>query len=645
MITETRDGIEISFIDAGEDLPAEFTTWLATRRILGFDVETGGTDPLDPWAPGFGVRMVGVSSERAAWVLHGDRVTDIADLLTSDRTFVAFNAAFDVLAVKRAYGVAPRAVLDAFLLALMVYPPAGSPEDIYLDITAGPDDEEAEGYSAVLASDERHRLKPLSVMTGSRALADADEALKVRFAELEPRPRGSEECNAVREWMGRGYATCPVEDSVYWTYNGLDAVFGMKVLRWLLAQWEGAPSDIRRLLANESELGSVLEGITWRGLRVDREALTSVLFGAIAAQTEMKPRFEPFEVANPDSPPQVAAALQALGVVSPVISDAGQISTDKKRGLPRLREPDQPEAVRALAALLVEWRGHKALRMKTREVDRLSVRSVDGRVHPSVNALKARTGRMSIARPALQNLPKRDQRIRAVFLAEDGHVLVGADFSQIEYRVAAALSRDPAMTDVFRRGIDLHDNTAALLFGPEFTEDERGIAKNAGFGTLYGVGPKKFAAMTGLTVEAARNVIDTFFASYPGLREYVEKTQNDTEIVSLAGRRTAIDPEKAYASTNYHVQGTARDLFADALLNLRAAGWGDALWLVIHDEIILQVREDQVEAAKAALVDAMTSTFRGIPITAEPKVFGRRWGQLPEQTAEESAANETRTAA
>ena len=148
--------------------------------------------------------------------------------------------------------------------------------------------------------------------------------------------------------------------------------------------------------------------------------------------------------------------------------------------------------------------------------------------------------------------------------------------------------------------------------------------------TLYGAGPKRLATTLGLaSTEEARSIIDGFFGAYPALESYIRATQRDTEIISLSGRRTAIDPDKAYASTNYHIQGTARDLFADALLRLRAAGWGDALWLVIHDEIIMQVPQDRADAARAALEHAMTCVFRDIPITARATVLGPRWGQLP----------------
>lgn len=630
MNQQTVDGITVTFLSP-EDDTTEFLAWMeAPRHAVGFDVETGGPDPLNPFVPGFEVRLISFASEKSAWVLDGRMTGPIRVALASAQVFVAHNAGFDTLAVRSFYGLVPRDVIDTYLLALMVFPPASDDEGLGED-----EDEDDEETST---ADDRHRLKRLSVASGSTALRDADKALQTWFAELEPRPRGGEASDAVRAWEGRCYATARVDQPVYWVYNGLDGVFCLRVLRWLLTKWEGDPADIRALLVNECRLGGVLTGVQWRGLRVDRHALGGLFRAAVDSQVEMLPAFAELGVENPASATQVAAALATHGVVDPVLTDTGNVSTDKRKGLPRLREPDQPDAVRRIGTLLAEYRDHGKLRTKTREIGGLVQAIGDGRTHPQLNALKARTGRMSISRPALQNLPKKDQRIRAAFLAEDGHILVGADFSQVEYRVAAALSGDKNMIEVIKGGRDLHDHTATAIFGPDYTEEERQTAKTVGFSVLYGAGATRVAGTIGETAEYAQKIIDGFFAAYPSLKTFIDKTKRDPLIVSMSGRRTPVHPEKAFASTNYHIQGTARDVFADALLRLRAAGWGDSLWLVIHDEIILQVREDQAQAARAALEAAMTTTFMGVPITAEAEMLGTRWGHLPEPTAHEETA-------
>jgi DNA polymerase-1 len=628
--TRTVEDTEVRFVDQADD-PSEFLAWIdRPHAAVGFDVETGGPDPLNPFVPGFEVRLVAFAAGRVAWVLHAAHREAICEALLAEQTFVAHNAAFDTLAVRQFFGVVPVDVIDTLLLALMVFPPASEADD---------EDE--------LAADDRHKLKPLSDQTGSSALVEADEELHRWFEELEPRPRGGDQSDAARGWVGRCYASAPVEDPRYWVYNGLDAVFCLRVLRWLLARWDGDEGDIRALAVNESRLGTMLTGVTWRGLRVDRAALGALFRAAVDAQHELLPAFAELGVANPASAKQVSEALLELDVVKPVMSDAGLVGTDKVKGMPRLLEADQPDKVRRLAELLQQFRDHGKLRSKTREISALVQATGDGRVHPQLNALKARTGRMSISRPALQNLPKADQRIRAAFLAEDGYVLVGADFSQVEYRVAAAMSGDVNMIEVIRAGRDLHDHTATQIFGPEFTKADRQAAKTVGFAVQYGSGARRIAGAIGKSEREAQKIIDGFFEAYPKLGKFMARVSREQLILSKSGRRTAIDPNRTYANTNYHIQGAARDLFADALLRLRAAGWGDALWLVIHDEIILQVPEEQADAACAALEAAMNTTFMGVPITASAEVIGKRWGQLPEDDspAAEDVQTEERAAA
>lgn len=626
------NSVTICYVDADEAMPEEFWGFLASRRYTGFDVESGGPDGLTPTSVGFEVRLVAFAGEHSAWVLHGDRVADIRRALTGNTIFVAHNKLFDTLAVKAAYGVLPARVVDTLALASLVYPPdpGGSVDDDWAD---------------EVPLDDRHQLKPLSILTGSRALIDAQEALFERFTELlGPCPPGSEQAAGVKKWLGRGYATLPVNDLAYVAYNGLDALFGLRVMRWLIAEWERRPGhtggDIRRLLANESRLGEILGGITWRGLRVDRVAMRKVYQDALGEQKKLLPQFEPFGVANPASNKQISEALYALEVIRPITTKDG-ISTEKKFGLPRLLEADQPDDVRKLAGLLEAWRGHSALKTKIREIDKLLPKSGDGRVHPRVNPLQAKTGRMSISDPALQNLPKNDPRIRSVFLAEPGYVLVSADFAQVEYRVAAALSGDDAMIEVIVSGVSFHEGTAALIFGPAYTDEPEdsprrkelyGYAKNCGFLSIFGGGASNLAATSGgaIGTSQAQDILDKFWASYPELRAYTKRVQRHQEIVSHSGRRAAVDPDRVYANTNYYVQGTARDVFADALLRLRAAGWSDYLWLVIHDEIILMVPQALAEQAKDALEAAMTTTFFGVPINAEAEIRGDRWMALPE---------------
>lgn len=625
--------LTVHFIGPDEQIPGEFYRFVEENHRLGFDIESGGPDPLDPMAPGFEVRLVGFGSLTEAWVLAAEQVAAIKATLCTDRiTFVAHNASFDTLAVRRHFGVNPLHVIDTLAGAVLLYPP-DSPDTL--------DDEHADEVPL----DDRHQLKPLSIVCGTRCLVDAEDALHECFEELlGVRPVGSEQGGDVKRWTGAGFSTVDVDEPRYWTYNGLDAIIGLRLLGWLVSEWtreHGNTGDFLRLLEAESKLGQMLVGVRWRGQRIDKAALRKVYELGNAERDLLRPTFARLGVENPDSPLQVSDRLFLMGAVDPVLSDKGLISTNKKFGIPRLLEPDQPEAVRELVAELKIWRGHTALVRKVREIDKLLAVYGDGRVHPRVNPLQAKTGRMSISEPALQNLPKKDTRIRSVFIADPGWVIVGADFAQIEYRVAAGLSGDPALVAAVSSG-NLHKVTAASIFGeafdPETYEDSTeglamyGYAKNCGFLTLYGGGAANLVATSGgaLSLNQAERILGKFNQTYPGLKRWSKRVNSQTEVVSRSGRRTAVDRDRTYANTNYHVQGAARDVFADSLLRLRAAGWADHLWLVIHDEILLHVPAELAEQACAALEAAMCGMWFGVPIEAQAEIRGDRWMALPE---------------
>ena len=250
-----------------------------------------------------------------------------------------------------------------------------------------------------------------------------------------------------------------------------------------------------------------------------------------------------------------------------------------------------------------------------------------GRVHPQVNTLRAKTARMSITGPALQTLKKHDPRLRRCFTADPGHVLISCDFSQVEIRVAAALAEDPTLKQVILSGADIHDATAALMYGEGFTDEQRTISKRATFGTIYGGGARALASQTGVTEDTARQVIQRWRRTYPRVIAYGRRLAELAEVVTASGRRIPADPARPYANANYAVQSTARDLLLAAVYTLVTRYQVGGLWLFVHDEIIVQAPEHDAERVRGLLERAMTSTFRGLPIVAEAKILGPAWGQ------------------
>jgi DNA polymerase-1 len=276
---------------------------------------------------------------------------------------------------------------------------------------------------------------------------------------------------------------------------------------------------------------------------------------------------------------------------------------------------------------------------------------VNGRVYSAWKQLGAGSGRMACRQPNLQNLPG-DGRYRRCFRAPERRLLVKADYSQIELRIAAKVSGDEAMLDAYRRGLDLHTLTARRVLGvEEVTKDDRKVAKALNFGLLYGMGVGGFRryakAQYGLDLddETTGRYIDGFFAAYPGLKRWHRRVYNANaaETRTLAGRRGLLTPRSKQANgtltgtphtqrLNLPVQGTGADGLKAALALLweRRAGCPGAFpVLVVHDEIVVECAAEQAETAAAwlqqAMIDGMAPLIDPVPVAVEVKV-GQTWG-------------------
>jgi DNA polymerase-1 len=289
-----------------------------------------------------------------------------------------------------------------------------------------------------------------------------------------------------------------------------------------------------------------------------------------------------------------------------------------------------------LARLLREYRAAAKL-VSTYGISWVKERLHDGRLYPGWQQVGAESGRMACRTPNAQNLP-RDRRYRRCFIAPAGRLLVKADYSQIELRIAAKVSGDQAMLDAYRAGQDLHALTCRNVLGvAEVTEEQRQLAKAINFGLLYGMGAKGFRlyaqAQYGLhlTEAEAEHYRNAFFKAYPGLRRWHRSTP-DKPIVTrtLAGRRR-LGVTRYTEKLNTPVQGTGADGLKQALALLwerRAECPGAFPVLVIHDEIVVECDAGQAEAVKAwlrqAMLDGMAPLIDPVPVEVEVTA-GRTW--------------------
>lgn len=261
----------------------------------------------------------------------------------------------------------------------------------------------------------------------------------------------------------------------------------------------------------------------------------------------------------------------------------------------------------------------------------------DGRIHPSVRPMQAATARMSVTNPPVQQFPRGDKTIRGCLIADPGHVILSADYAQVEFRIAAAVHRDPVMIADILAGRDLHAVTATALFGPGFTDEQRNVSKGVGFGRLYLGSAKGIRQAINESypentpaLSLVRKAIAAFDTRYRGvvrgglaLKAHVE--QGNPVLITATGRPLIVD--KPWAAANYAIQSPARDVFAAGINALHKRGLGPYLRLVVHDEVVLSVPRDQADELAREVESAMSTTFRGVPIVTESKVKGERWAK------------------
>lgn len=363
-----------------------------------------------------------------------------------------------------------------------------------------------------------------------------------------------------------------------------------------------------------------------RGLLIDGDHVAQLHAEQTAALDDAARRLGEFGIENPGSDVQVGAAIEAQGLMLPR-TPTGKPSV-AKAGLEQHARLDGPlgDLIRArLDYQTAENRLGLFL-----EPYRQLVEHGDGRARPTVYTLQADTGRMSCVRPNLQQVP-REGGFRACLMADPGHVLVSADFAGVELRVAGALSGDQNLLAILADpSRDLHREVAQIAFGPDAGKAERYMAKRGVFGRIYGGGVGAIARGVGVDEITARSIIDALDALLPGLTEWSRMVRTavengSTQFPTYAGRVVHLPRDYPHKGPNYCIQGTARELLIDALVRWQDTRWGDAVLLPVHDELVVQVPEDDAEAATAVLVEAMTGQITGVQIVAEPSEPSRSW--------------------
>ncbi len=468
-----------------------------------------------------------------------------------------------------------------------------------------------------------------------------DELAKLHF---------DHECIPFKQLCGTGksqitFDKVPLKDATEYAAEDADITFRL----WQRLKPRIASENVTRVYERvDRPLVPVISRMERRGVKVDRDYLAKLSREFAEEIVRLEERIYeaacgPFTIGSPQ---QLGEVLYGrLGLKGGRKGKSGKYSTDVTE-LERLAG----EGVEC-ARLVLEWRQLSKLKSTYTDALQAQINPETGRVHTSFSLAGAQTGRLASNDPNLQNIPIRTEigrKIRDAFVAEPGNVLMSADYSQIELRLAAHMADVPQLKAAFRDGADIHNMTAEELFGSA-DRDNRNKAKTVNFAILYGISSWGLAGRLGIPKDEGKAIIDRYFERFPGIRTYIEQTLQFARehgfTRTLFGRKTHFPNIRAgnpshrggaeRAAVNAPIQGTSADLIKRAMARmddaLAEAGLeGVKMLLQVHDELVFEVPEGREEEAAEVVRSVMSSAGSpglelDVPLDVEVG-WGEHWG-------------------
>lgn len=430
-------------------------------------------------------------------------------------------------------------------------------------------------------------------------------------------------------------------------YAAQDADFALRLEAHLRAQMDEKQLEMYEKM--ELPVAQVLFEMERNGVQIDRAELArqSAELGAELMKLEQEAYAAAGQPFNLNSPKQLQEILfDKMGIPTKGLKKTAKGGISTNEAVLEQLAPDYP-----LPKIILQNRS--LAKLKSTYTDKLPemISPKDGRVHTTYAQAVAITGRLASNNPNLQNIPIRTaegRRVRRAFTAPQGSVIVSADYSQIELRIMAHLSGDKTLIAAFQNGEDVHRRTAAEVFGtaPEnVSPEQRRYAKTINFGLIYGMGQYGLAKSLGIDNLSAKNFIDRYFARYPGVAEYMQRTKEQATaqgfVETLFGRRLYLPDIRnknanaragaERAAINAPMQGTASDLIKRAMIDVSRWLVSDdlksKLIMQVHDELVLEVVETELDFVKEKLPQIMAKVGGGlldVPLVAEVGV-GENW--------------------
>ncbi|WP_417620624.1 DNA polymerase I [Parasphingorhabdus sp.] len=425
-----------------------------------------------------------------------------------------------------------------------------------------------------------------------------------------------------------GFAEVPLDKAT--EYGAEDADVTLRL--WEILRLRMVPERATRIYQMvDRPLVPVIAGMEEAGVLVDREELARLSTTFAEEMEKLEKQIheiagEPFSIGSPKQLGEIL--FGKLGLKGGKKGKSGQYSTDVTV-LERLAGDGEP-----IAQKVVDWRQLAKLKSTYTDALQEQINAKTGRVHTSYSLSGAQTGRLSSTEPNLQNIPVRTEigrQIRQAFVAAPGNVILAADYSQIELRLAAHIADVDTLKEAFANGEDIHNRTAQELFG-EVDRDTRARAKTINFAILYGISRWGLAKRLEVDADEAQAMIDTYFERFPGINQYISTTLQSVREAgfteTLFGRKTWFERIKSgnqaerqgseRAAINAPIQGTSADIIKRAMARmgpaLTDAGLGNVKMLMqVHDELVFELPEGDVAAASEVIRSVMSGA-------AEPAV-------------------------
>lgn len=656
IINTVTPDIHVCSIETDAEL-LQLGEWLGKRRdkVLGIDCESNARDPFDDL---YRLRSVQISDGFTAFVINVAAVDIryLAHLIRRHRWWVAHYSENEVRFLHRGLPGSVRVsedhphIVDSQTVLAWYDPRTVTSQD--------------EAYGRIPLE---KGLKPTSAreLSGGHLLTEAEEARDRMAAAMAPKGM-RKQADQLAHW----FAAVPFGHPTFQVYAGLDAVMVKRL-------WDKATTAIR---SRGQWSGFTLDlALQWH---IDRATLRGLLIDGPYARwldgelsrviTDMAPKLLEHGVPMSGQGGAVGAAFERMGIQSPKMTRG----KDPKPSWDKFVLADLakvPGEVGVLASTIIAVRKARKFR-STYVAPMLDALTRDGWMRCSMRAVGTITSRQSAARPPIQQLPKRDTRVRAAICAPPGWVLVSCDFAQGEPRTMAGLSGDRNLLADILSG-DLNSAIAAASFGPTYDPAlghtagtvhylMRQGGKRAFLAWCYGAAPRKvlesltqdfdaaawsWAAQHGIVLESGDAIVSRWMVRYPDLARY-RNDQNANRYVVLENGWIAPLWDRAFwqddgtpagriawgyrhsrKGLNYATQGNQRQLLARAVHEIVRLGWGWALAMLVHDEILLCVPAWMAQQAAADLQAAMTMDFHGVPIEAEATICGRTWTKQPDE--------------